>query len=177
VQDLAVANSGAVDASGVSVFLGNGDGSFQQGRHFRAGHYGTHSIVAGDFNGDGHLDLAVANSGAINVNGVSVFLGNGDGSFQAAWNFDAGRSPWSISVGDFNGDGVQDLAVANMLSNNASVLLGNGDGSFQPTRHFGVGKGPRSVAVGDFNGDGRLDLAAANSGPFAVSVLINDTPR
>jgi hypothetical protein len=78
---------------------------------------------------------------------------------------------------DFNGDGAQDLAVANKLSNNVSVLLGNGDGSFQHTQHFGVGKSPWSVAVGDFNGDGRLDLAAANFGPFAVTVLINDTPR
>jgi hypothetical protein len=67
VQDLAVANSGGLSDSGVSVLLGNGDGSFQQARHFRAGHYGTHSVVAEDFNGDGHLDLAAANFGPFAV--------------------------------------------------------------------------------------------------------------
>src|SRR6516165_8851187 len=88
---------------------------------------------------------------------VSVLLGNGDGSFQAARNFGAGFSPDSVAVGDFNGDGVADLAVANGSSANVSVLVGNGDGSFQAARSFGADINPRSVAVGDFNGDGVAD--------------------
>jgi hypothetical protein len=79
-------------------------------------------------------------------------------------------------VGDFNGDGAQDLAVANVNSNNVSVLLGNGDGSFQGVQNFGAGSGPKSVAVADFNGDGLPDLAVANYGSNSVSVLINNTP-
>ena len=98
------------------------------------------------------------------------------GSFQAAQNFGAGSFPQSVAVGDFNGDGKFDLAVANSGSNNVSVLLGNGDGSFQAARSFGAGSTPRSVAVGDFNGDGVQDLAVANSGSNNVSVLINNTP-
>jgi hypothetical protein len=105
-----------------------------------------------------------------------VLLGNGDGSFQAAQNFGVGSSPWSLAVGDFNGDGVQDLAVANNGSNNVSVLLGNGDGSFQAAQNFGVGSSPWSLAVGDFNGDGKPDLAVANASSDNVSVLINNTP-
>src|SRR5713226_8016890 len=92
-------------------------------------------------------------------------------SFIARRDFDAGSVPQSVSVGDFNGDGVQDLAVANAGSfpsdpGNVSVLWGNGDGSFQAARNFAAGTQPVSVAVGDFNGDGVQDLAVANGGNF-----------
>jgi hypothetical protein len=69
-------------------------------------------------------------------------------------------------VGDFNGDELLDLAVANQNSNNASVLLGDGDGSFQTARNFGVGNNTSSIAVGDFNGDGRPDLAVSPAVPM-----------
>jgi hypothetical protein len=92
----------------------------------------------------------VANSDS---NNVSVLLGNGDGTFQAARNFGVGSYPLSVAVGDFNGDGVPDLAVANASSNNVSVLLGNGDGTFQAARNFGVGSDPVS---GEFNSDASL---------------------
>ena len=75
-------------------------------------------------------------------------------SFIARRDFGAGSGPVSVTVGDFDGDGKLDLAVANSDSNNVSVLLGNGDGSFQAAQDFGAGISPRSVAVGDFNGDG-----------------------
>jgi hypothetical protein len=131
----------------------------------------------GDFNGDGLLDLAVANYGP--SPSVSVLLGNGDGTFQTARNFAAGGYPRSVAVGDFNGDGVLDLAVANPFAN-VSVLLGNGDGTFQAPRSFPAGDTPWPVAVGDFNGDGLPDLAVANEGTCclfpdgSVSILLND---
>src|SRR5262245_5587757 len=82
------------------------------------------SVAVADVNGDGVLDLAVANEGSATV---SVLLGNGDGTFAAARNFAAGSFPRSVAVGDVNGDGVLDLAVANYIVNGTvSVLLGNG---------------------------------------------------
>jgi hypothetical protein len=121
-------------------------------------------VAVGDFNGDGIPDLAVANAGTFpSYDGtVSVLLGNGDGTFQPAQSYAAGSRASSVAVGDFNGDGHLDLAVANAASNDVSVLLGNGDGTFQPARNFSAGRYPQSVAVGDFNGDGLLDLVFSN---------------
>src|SRR5438034_911093 len=84
-------------------------------------------------------------------------------SFIGHADFAAGSNPASVAAGDFNRDGVLDLATANYGSNNVSVLLGNGDGTFQPARTFATaGFNPVTVAVGDFNGDGRPDLAVTN---------------
>src|SRR5438445_8452449 len=86
-------------------------------------------------------------------------------SFIARRDFPAGGAPFSLVVGDFNGDGVPDVAVANYGSHDISILLGHGDGTFQAPLTFATGgRWPVSVAVGDFNRDGKLDLAAANSG-------------
>jgi len=100
---------------------------------------------------------------------VSVLLGLGDGSFAPEQRFGAGVLPRFVAVGDFDGNGAQDLAVANALG--VSVLLGLGDGSFAPELHFGAGRHPDSVAVGDFDGNGALDLAVANNESDDVSVL------
>jgi hypothetical protein len=132
-------------------------------------------VAVGDFNGDGRLDLAVANNYPdYQDNSVSVLLGNGDGTFQAAQNFAVGSAPSSVVVGDFNGDGLLDLAVANDRSDTVSVLLGNGDGTFQDARNFNAGSFPYCLAVGDFNGDGLLDLAVANSGANVVTVWLGN---
>jgi hypothetical protein len=132
---------------------------------------GPDSVAVGDFNGDNKLDLAVANEGS---NNVSVLLGNGDGTFQAAVDYGAGSNPSSVAVGDFRGGGKLDLVVANDASNNVSILLGNGDGTFQAAVNYGVGSAPTSVAVGDFNGDGKLDLAVANELSNNVSILLGN---
>src|SRR5205807_9414060 len=87
-----------------------------------------------------------------NPGGVTMLLGNGDGTFQAAKGLTAGGNPSSVAVGDFNDDGVPDLAVANLGSNNVSVLLGNGDGTFRAARGFPAGAAPLSVAGGDGTG-------------------------
>jgi hypothetical protein len=95
-------------------------------------------------------------------------------AFTAATNFAAGVRPRFVAVGDFNGDGRQDLAVANQLSANVSILLGNSNGTFGAATNFGAGFTPFSVAVGDFNGDGRQDLAVANQGSADVSILLGN---
>ncbi len=94
------------------------------------GNAGAQFVAAGDFNGDGILDLAVTNQGVGNT--VSVLLGNGDGTFQTQipYGLDPGSSPNAVAVGDFNGDGKLDLAVANHDNSTVTVLLGNGDGMF-----------------------------------------------
>jgi hypothetical protein len=165
--DLAVANAGS---GNVSVLLGNGDGTFRA-----AVSYGTgltpESVAVGDFNGDGKLDLVVASDSSGNVGIVSVLLGNGDGTFQAAVDYGTGFGPSSVGVGDFNGDGKLDLAVANFVGGNVSVLLGNGDGTFRAAVSYWTGSTPESVAVGDFNGDGKLDLAVASDSSGNVGIV------
>jgi hypothetical protein len=129
------------------------------------------SVKTADFNGDGKLDLVVANAG---TDDVSVLLGKGDGTFEPAVNYSAGSFPDAVAVGDFNDDGKLDLAVASNVSSDVSVLLGNGDGTFRPAVSFGVGSNPTGLAVGDFNGDGKLDLAVTHGGSISVSVLLGN---
>ncbi len=158
----------------VSVLLGNGDGTFQAAQAV-AGIANPLFLAAGDFNADGKLDLAVTIPRSCTGSGctpgsLSVVLGNGDGTFQAGADYAAGDFPSSVVVADFNGDGVQDLAVASSASGSTlvSVLLGNGDGTFQAAKNSGEGppnpagsfNSYQFLGVGDFNGDGKLDLAA-----------------
>jgi hypothetical protein len=131
------------------------------------------SIAVGDFNGDGKLDLAVANKGS---NNLKILLGNGDSTFTpTSASPAAGATPYGLVVGDFNGDGKLDLAVANPGSNSVTILLGNGDGTFTPpSASPAAGTTPHELAVGDFNGDGKLDLAVANSGSNTVTILLGN---
>jgi hypothetical protein len=163
-SDLAVANGHNLDFfNTVSVLLGNGDGKFQTQQTFDTDPF-PRSLKLADANGDGNLDLAVANADGT----VGVLLGNGNGAFQAQQTFAAGNSPRSLTLGDVNGDGKLDLAVAN--NSEVSVLLGNGNGTFQSRQTFAAGNSPHSLTLGDVNGDGKLDLAAANNSE--VSVLL-----
>jgi hypothetical protein len=125
----------------------------------------ANSVAVGDFNGDGIPDLAVA------AGGLSILLGNGDGTFQAAREYAAGGTPFSVVAADFNGDGVLDIAMADYTaSGTVSILLGNGDGTFQAPQSYAVGA--VSIVLGDFNGDGIINLAVANSNSGTVSAAI-----
>ena len=95
-----------------------------------------------------------------------------NGTFAAQQTFAAGNDPQSITVGDFNGDGTTDLAVANIDSDDVSVLLGVGNGTFTNQQVFGTGRLPVAITTGDFNGDGLTDLTTANRAPGGVSVLL-----
>ncbi len=166
-QDLAVVN---FVSNNVSILLGDGAGNFSAPTNFGAGSY-PRSVAVGDFNGDGKQDLAVADYDYYSGN-VSVLLGDGTGNFSAASNFGVGHQPDSVAVGDFNGDGKQDLAVANN-SSDSSILLGDGTGNFS-VASLGVGSAGWSIAVADFNGDGKEDLAVANRFAGYLAILLGD---
>src|SRR3989449_6721858 len=156
--------------------------SFVARRDYEAGQSAV-SVVVGDFNGDGVPDLAVANGLDLNLSGgtVEVLLGKDDGTFQAARTVVAARARrTSVVVGDFTGDGVPDLAVANGRAGfaggpgNIEVLLGDGDGTFQERLTVATGGRPVSLAPGDFNGDGKPDLAVADFDSNTVLVLLGN---
>jgi hypothetical protein len=140
------------------------------------------SVSVGDFNGDGRLDLAVAN---YNSNTVSIFLnttspGAGTPTFSAKIDFPAGERPIAISIGDFNGDGKPDIAVANYKSNTISVFLnttahGAAIPVFLTKLDFVTGVRPVSVSIGDLNADGLPDIAVANYRSNTISVFLNTT--
>jgi hypothetical protein len=109
---------------------------------------------------------------------VTILLGNGDGTFQIGQTIPTGSASEYVVGGDFAGNGIIDLAVANRGSNTISVLMGNGDGTFQPPVYYAVGNtthsNPSNVFPGDFNGDGTIDLVTANFGEGTVSVLLGN---
>ncbi|MES9691332.1 VCBS repeat-containing protein [Bacillus toyonensis] len=134
---------------------------------------GTHpvGITSGDFNGDGNLDLAVANNSF-----VSILLGVGNDTFLPAMNINIGDSPLlGILAADFNADGKLDLVVTNDTpSNVVSILLGNGDGTFQAPTNYVAETSPGQFVAADFNRDGILDLAVTNTLSSNVSIFLGN---
>jgi hypothetical protein len=153
-----------------TIKAGIGSGQFVQSSTPGVGNL-PNSVTAGDFNGDGALDLAVTNTSS---SSVSILLNNGSGIFTQSSTPGVGSGPNSVTAGDFNGDGAPDLAVANQSSNTVSILLNNGSGVFTQSSTPNVGSSPYSIITGDFNNDGALDLAVANTGSNTVSILLNN---
>ena len=167
--DLAVAN---YSDNTVTILLGKGDGTFRPaaGSPVSVG-AAPGAVTMADFNGDGKVDLAVANS---IDNTLTILLGNGDGTFTPApVTVSGGLSPFALAVGDFNNDGKLDLAVSNFDANSVSILLGNGDGTFTAAPSIQAVAGP-ALVVGDFNGDGKLDLAVSNRGDSTAFILLGN---
>ena len=157
----------------ISILLGNGNGTFAAAvpPTYTVGTSPTF-VAVGSFNTniDSYPDLVVVNSA---TDDVSVLLGVGDGTFASSVNYGVGTAPISVAIGDFSGDGKQDLAVAN--STDISILLGNGSGAFAavvPTTTAGTS--PMAVAVGYFNTGTNLDLAVANYDSHNVSILLGN---
>ncbi len=194
-EDIVTANNAD---NTVSVLLGNGDGTFQPAVTYDVGSRPI-GVAVGDFNGQ--LGIVTANSGLdfggiptghpiVGISSVSVLLGNGNGTFQAAETYPVGfipspagpvpyGIPYGVAVGDFNGH--IGIVTANNNGNSVSVLLGDGKGHFAPAVDYPVGSNPVGVAVGDFNG--QYGIVAANSayvlatntyGAGTVSVLLGN---
>ncbi len=145
-------------------------GTFEQTSNPAVG-TGPIIVASGDWNGDGHLDLAVTNYGS---NTISILFNNGRGYFAPGSTLVVGNSPYAIVAGDWNGDGYQDLAVTIVSSGTVAILLNDGSGQFTQTSTIVVGSLPGSLVAGDWNGDGYLDLALTNAGSNTVSILLNN---
>jgi hypothetical protein len=135
-------------------------------------------LAVGDFNEDGASDLAVTSTPqttsptAYRV--LSILLGDGLGGFSRVADVDVGARPISIAVADLDGDGTQDLAVANRFSDTISIRLGDGHGGFATAPDVPTGIEPRSVVVADFDGDAAPDLAISNFMEDTVSLFRGD---
>jgi hypothetical protein len=164
----------AVTANGngsVTVFLGKGDGTFVLKSTLDVGLY-AYEVSIGDFNSDGKPDLAVTDAGENGIGMVTVFLGNGDGSFTQKYTAPTGGLPAAMANGDFNGDGIPDLAIAD-FAGKLTILLGNGDGTFANKVSMSLPSGYSStIAVSDLNGDGIPDLVLPGLLGNCVIVLL-----
>lgn len=148
----------------VSARLGNGDGSFQEAMHIFAGLY-PYALAVGDFNGDGKLDVVTTHTWGGYLMGISILIGNGDGTFERIGSYGTSKDPKSVVTADFNGDGKLDIATGNQFY--VSIFLGNGDGTFQASA-FNHDSENADISAGDFDNDGKIDLVAGTLNDVVV---------
>jgi FG-GAP-like repeat len=171
VESVYVPSNG--NQGGILVFLGTGNGQYAAPTLYTAGVTTASGLVAGDFNKDGKIDIAAVNDcldDSCAQGGVTILVGNGDGTFQSPVSYGTGgQYSLALVTGDFNGDGQLDVAALSQ-SSGVSILLGNGDGTLQPAVVTTAGSLNLSLAAADFNNDGKSDIAlyyydsGANSG-------------
>ncbi|CAF1053779.1 unnamed protein product [Adineta steineri] len=171
-SDLAVANYGS---NSIALFLKYDNGSFKiQNTYSTRDSSRPQSVVVGDFNDDGQMDIAVTN---YQGNTINIFLGFANGMFSSPWIYSTGTfsSPLSIKTGDFNNDNQLDIVVTNSWTGNIGIFFGYGNGTFKPQITYSTGSNsqPYDVAIGDFNNDNRSDIAVANYQNNNVGIFLN----
>ncbi|HEX8396947.1 MAG TPA: VCBS repeat-containing protein, partial [Pyrinomonadaceae bacterium] len=166
--DFATANS---TSDTISLFPGNGDGTFGAAVNLPAGTFPAF-VKASDINRDSIADLLVVNGG-VNAPGITIFKGNGDGTFQNASSIRFGNLLKSLDAADFNSDGSPDLSVVDSDRSAVWRLYGDGTGAFGNPIAYGVGLFPLAVIAADADNDGKTDLVSANAGSSSLSLLLN----
>lgn len=186
------------DDGTIRVFHGEESGIFTKGAAFPVGRF-AFRLATGRFNADAHLDLVVSRGHDPDVSGaqdrLDIWFGAGGGRFQTSppspLSFVVGDDAAGIATGDFNGDGIDDIAVAvygpavpageRVRNGHILILISSGDGTFYPPQsqplEFEVGGGPYEIAVGDLDGTGGVDLAVTNSLSDSLSILLNGGPE
>jgi len=148
---------------GLQILLGDGNGSFTQGQFvtLKQSTQGYDDIKIADMNNDGIPDIVTTTLSGPET--IEILLGNGDGTFKSPTTYSTSE-PYALAVGDFNGDGKPDVAVALAGMNAVAIFLGNGDGTLQPGFNYALSGSGRAetIAIGDLNGDGKLDIVAAS---------------
>jgi hypothetical protein len=167
-QDIVNANR---SANNLTLFLNNGDGTFQPRVIMEGGGSQETACAAADADNDGILDLFV---GALGSNEMLLLLGDGTGGLTFAGKVNAGGSPWMIATGDIDNDGNVDVVSANSSSNNVSVIRGTGAGGMLPAETYPAGSFVLAIDLGDLDGDGDLDMVASNYGSGDWTVYEND---
>jgi FG-GAP-like repeat len=170
-MDVAVIEFGGTGRGYLGIFLGNGDGTFRKGARYELGVQSGYIALA-DFNGDGHLDVAVTNGGEGKGN-VMVFFGTGNGTFHAPTTYKL-TSASAIAAGDLDNDHYPDLVIGQFSTGSVAVLMNDGNGRFGKPVSYDAGGGEVvDVKIGDLRHDGRNDLVVANASLSAVGVLLN----
>jgi hypothetical protein len=161
-------------AAAASVMLGTGGGAFASHVDYAASSGGgPYSLALGDVDGDGLLDIALANNYS---NGkLDILLGQTGGTFGAPGSIVLGamlEQLWWVEIGDFTGDGANDIAIADATTGAVIIVAGDGHGAFQPARSYSVGLNPLGLAAGDFDRNGGLDIVVAEQGTNQVALLL-----
>jgi len=152
----------SINLSGVLLTNLNG---FNEALNLNNAGLATYGVTRLQANGN------LTNIGSVQSGEIHATMG---GTFAAKVDYTVGNSPFSVAMGDLNGDGVQDLVASNYSNNSVSVLLNNGNGTFATKADYATGSSPYFVTVGDLNGDGKLDIVTPNNGTTTISVLLNN---
>ena len=174
-KDIAVTNaSQSATGDSVSILLGNGDGTFGAANTYAVG-WGPFTIEGADFDGDGDIDLSIANA---NDRNIVVLFGNGDGTFFIHQTHPFIGASWGVifahTAADFDGDGDTDLAMIMLTPNIVVVLPNDGTGTFSSPQTVDTLPGfPVDLEPGDFDGDGDIDIAVA----YGAGLFYGDTIR
>lgn len=179
LPDIVGTNQGGMSPGTISVALNQGQGRFAETVTYTMGEVGPYETTAADFNNDGYPDLAVELFGTadrtIIGEEVDVLINEGDGGFEPFVAYTTGKKPRAVTAADLDGDGYQDLIVADSNANTVSVMLGKGDGTFSPRMAFPAGHNPHGAVAADFDRNGSPDVAVCNNGPNgAVNVLLGN---